>query len=269
MHCDVAGIIEKIAPDVTEFVVGDEVFGCAGGVKGVDGALTEYMLADARLLAKKPAVLSMAQSAALPLVSITAWESLFEKVTLKPHQKVLVHAGTGGVGHIGIQLAKWAGTQVYATVSSPEKAAIAIALGATDTINYRQESVQDYVNRVTDGKGFDVVFDTVGNDNINNSIEAVGLYGQVISILSDSTHDLTNLFLKSASLQIVFMLVPMLYDIQRERHGAILKQIAKLVDEGSIKPLIDARQFSFEEVAKAHDLLESGNAIGKIVVTRA
>lgn len=269
LHGDVAGIVERIGPNVTAFAVGDEVFGCAGGVKGEDGALTEFMLVDSRLIAKKPPSLNMAEAAALPLISITAWEALFEKIKISPHQKILIHGGTGGVGHIAIQLAKWAGADVYATVSSSEKAAIAKSLGATEVINYRKESIKDYVNRLTDGKGFDVVFDTVGGENIDNSIAAVAQYGNVITILANSAQDLSLLFLKSASLHIVFMLLPLLYDIQRERHGKILAQIAELVEKGFVKPLIDARQFSFEEAAKAHALLESGKHLGKVVITRA
>ncbi len=269
LHSDVAGVIEQIGPEVSTFKVGDEVFGCAGGLKGEGGALAEYMLVDARLIAKKPRSLSMAEAAALPLVSITAWEALFEKITILPGQKILVHAGTGGVGHIGIQLAKWAGAEVYATISSPEKAAIAKSLGAVDVINYRQEPVQDYVNRITGGAGFDVVFDTVGGDNIDNAMAAVAHYGNVVTILSQSTHDLSLLFAKSATLHVVFMLLPLLMNKQRERHGEILTKVAKLVDDGLLKPLVDQQQFSFANVGKAHALLESGKALGKVVLTSA
>ena len=268
MHGDVAGIIEAVGPEVRKFKVGDAVYGFAGGLVGSDGALAEFMLADAKLLAKKPETISMMEAAALPLVSITVWEALFEKVSIKPSQKVLVHAGTGGVGHIGIQLAKYAGAEVYATVSSDKKAQIAKSLGATGTINYVEESVQEYVQRVTDGKGFDVVFDTVGGDNINQSLEAVSLYGDVVTILSSSSHDLTPLLFKSASLHVVFTLLPLIHNIQRERHGNIMEKISAIVDQGQLKPLLDPRVFSFDEVSGAHAILESGKAIGKVVIKR-
>ncbi|WP_454780526.1 zinc-dependent alcohol dehydrogenase family protein [Legionella sp. WA2022007384] len=266
LHSDVAGIVEQVGEYVTEFAVGDEVYGCAGGFLNEAGALAEFMLADARLIAKKPKTLSMVEAAALPLVVITAWEALFEKVKIKSGQKVLIHAGTGGVGHIAIQLAKWAGAEVYATVSSPDKADIAKSLGAKETINYRLESVQDYVNRLTHGKGFDIVFDTIGGENLDKSLAAVALYGNVISIQAASNHDLSPLHSKSASLHAVFMLLPLLRNIERERHGKILKEIATLADEGSLKPLIDPHLFYFENIDKAHALLESGKAVGKIVV---
>lgn len=268
LHCDVAGVIEEIGSSVSDFKIGDEIYGCAGGVKGENGALAEFMLVDAKLIALKPKSLSMHEAAALPLVTITAWEALFEKINISSGQKILVHGGTGGVGHIAIQLAKWAGADVYATVSSAEKAVLAKSLGAVEAINYRKESVQDYVDRITDGKGFDVVFDTVGGENIDKSFSAVAQYGNVITILSLSTHDLSLLFSKSANLHVVFMLLPLLCNIQRERHGAILKRIADLVDKGALKPLIDSQQFSFDDVGKAHALLESGKALGKVVIYR-
>ena len=266
LHGDIAGIVEEVGDGVTEFKIGDEVYGCAGGVKGESGALAEFMLVDAKLIAIKPKSLSMAESAALPLVTITAWEALFEKIKISSGQKILVHGGTGGVGHIAIQLAKWAGADVYATVSSSEKAVLAKSLGAIEAINYRNESVKNYVDRITNGKGFDIVFDTVGGENIDKSFRAVAQYGNVITIQALSTHDLSLLHSKSSSLHVVFMLLPLLCNIQRERHGAILKRIASLVDKGALKPFIDSQQFSFEDVGKAHAYLESGKALGKVVI---
>lgn len=268
LHGDVAGVIEEVGPGVTAFKPGDEVFGCAGGLIGSDGALAEFMLADAKLIAKKPLSISMQEAAALPLVSITAWEALFEKANIQRGHKVLIHAGTGGVGHIAIQLAKWAGADVYTTVSSAKKAEIATALGATGVINYRQETVPAYVQRITHGKGFDVVFDTVGGENINHSMHAASLYGQVVTIQANSTNDLSQLHARSGSLHVVFMLIPLLHNIQRERHGKIMEKIAELVDQGQLKPLIDQHTFTFAEVGKAHALLESGEAIGKVVISR-
>lgn len=268
LHSDVAGIIEAVGSEVDDFSIGDEVYGCAGGFQSESGALTEFMLADQRLIAKKPKSLTMGEAAALPLVAITAWEALFEKTKLSFGQKILIHAGTGGVGHIAIQLAKWAGAEVYATVSSEKKAEIAKSLGAKYCINYHNESVEEYVKRLTNGKGFDVVFDTVGGDNLDKSLAAVAAYGNVISIQATSTHNLAMLHSRSASLHAVFMLIPLLFNIQRERYSRILNDIATLVDNHSLRPLIDPHQFSFEEVGSAHGLLESGKAIGKVVIQR-
>lgn len=109
LHGDVAGIIEKVGEGVNNFQPGDEVYGCAGGVKGMGGALAEYMLADAALIAKKPKSLNMRETAALPLVAITAWEGLIEKAQIQSGQTILIYGGTGGVGHIALQLAKSCG----------------------------------------------------------------------------------------------------------------------------------------------------------------
>ena len=268
LHGDVAGTIEAVGDDVDNFQVGDEVYGCAGGVKGTGGALAEYMLADADLIAHKPKSLTMAEAAALPLVSITAWEGLIDRAKIQSGQKVLVYGGTGGVGHIGVQLAKWVGAEVYATVSSESKAAIARSLRADVTINYYDTAVEEFVAQHTDGDGFDVVFDTVGNDNLQNAFKAAKLNGTVISTVSLSKQDLTLLHAKGLTLHLVYMLIPILSGTNRAYHGKILAKIAHLIDKDKIRPLIDDKIFSFSEVAAAHSYLESGQAIGKVVLNR-
>ncbi|HCF27059.1 MAG TPA: quinone oxidoreductase [Cyanobacteria bacterium UBA11049] len=266
LHGDVAGVIEAVGDGVTAFKPGDEVYGCAGGFKGMGGALAEYMLADADLLALKPRSLSMKEAAALPLVAITAWESLIGRAKVQAGQTVLVHAATGGVGHIGVQLAKWAGAKVFTTASSEQKMAIASDLGADVAIDYRQQSVENYVAQYTGGKGFDVVFDTIGKENLDKSFTAARMNGTVVSISTRSTHDLSPLHAKGLSLHVVFMLIPLLHRTGRARYGNILFNIAKLVDRGTIRPLLDPKCFSFSEVAAAHQYAESGQAVGKIVL---
>jgi NADPH:quinone reductase len=267
LHGDVAGVIEAVGSNVNAFKVGDEIYGCAGGVKGTGGALAEYMLADSNLIAHKPKSLTMAEAAALPLVSITAWEGLIDRAQVQSGQKVLVYGGTGGVGHLGIQLAKWAGAEVYATVSSPAKEAIALSLGADVAINYHDMAVEEFVAQYTNGQGFDLVFDTVGNDNLQNAFQAVKLNGTVISTVSTSQQNLSLMHAKGLTLHLVYMLLPMLSGINRAHHGKILTQLAQLVDQGQVRPLLDHQTFTFSEVAAAHAHLESGQAIGKIVLT--
>ena len=118
LHGDVAGIVREVGEGVTEFRPGDEVYGCAGGFKGTGGALAQFMLADARLLAPKPKNLSMEEAAAIPLVTITAWEALFDRANLQAGDEILIHGAAGGVGHVAIQLAKWKGAKVYTTASN-------------------------------------------------------------------------------------------------------------------------------------------------------
>jgi NADPH2:quinone reductase len=267
LGCDMAGVVEECGAGVTAFAPGDEVYGCAGGVKGSPGALAEFMTADARLLAPKPAGLTFEEAAALPLVSITAWDGLLDRAKVRAGQRVLVHGGAGGVGHVALQLCVARGAEVWATVSSEEKAAIARALGAAGTINYREELVDDYVKRATGGGGFDVVFDSVGGDNVARCFQAAAVSGTVVSISTRTTADLSPLHAKGLTLHVVFMLIPLLYNRGREHHGEILREISSLVAAGNLKPMLDARRFSFAEVAQAHALLQSGEATGKIVLT--
>ena len=267
LHGDVAGMIEAVSPEVTNFKVGDEVYGCVGGLKGSGGALAEFILADAKLISKKPKSLSMLEAAALPLVSITAWEALFEKAKLTNKNNILIHGGVGGVGHIAVQLAKWCGAKVYTTVLKQEDFSLAKSLGADEVINAKEENVEKYVTRLTGDRGFDIVFDTVGGQNLDKSFIAAGINGSVVTTAARSTHDLTPMHNKALSLSSVFMLLPILKNHGRETHGKILSEIAKIVDSGQLKPMIDSHKFTLETISEAHALLESGKAQGKVVLS--
>jgi NADPH2:quinone reductase len=166
LHGDMSGTIVEIGESVTGFAVGDEVYGCVGGLSNIDGALAEYVLADAQLIAHKPQSLSLTAAAAVPLVAEAAWEALVTYANVQQGQTVLIHGATGGVGHIAVQLAKWLGAKVFATSSSAEKMQIASQLGADVTINYKSTAVQSYVTQHTQDAGFDVVFDTVGGPTL-------------------------------------------------------------------------------------------------------
>lgn len=269
LHGDVAGIVEAVASDVASFKVGDEVYGCAGGLKGSGGSLAEFMLVDAKLIARKPRLLSMLEAAALPLVSITAWEALFKKAKLSNRNSVLIHGGVGGVGHIAVQLAKWCGAKVYTTVLKNDDFPLAKSLGADDVIHAKEEDVEAYVARLTDGQGFDVVFDTVGGPNLDKSLMAAAINGSVVTTAARSTHDLTPMHNKALNLHVVFMLLPILNNQDRAAHGEILSKLAEIIDEGKLKPLIDPNTFTLETVKDAHAFLESGKAQGKVVLSVA
>lgn len=269
LHMDVAGIISSVGEGVSQFKVGDEVYGCVGGIVGIPGALAEKVEADARLIALKPASLHFADAASLPLVAITAWEALIDRASIQPDDAVLVHGGTGGVGHISIQLAKLMGARVATTVSTVQKAEIARSLGADDVAFYREESPEEYTSRITNGSGFDTVFDTLGGAVLTNSLKAAKLKGHVISIIGYDTYDLTDMHFKALRLDLVFMAVSIIHDLDRSHHGKILTKLSSLVDRGLVKPLIDERHpFTAEGVKAAHARLESGKAIGKVVITR-
>jgi NADPH2:quinone reductase len=269
LHGDVAGTVAAVGEDVTDFSVGDDVYGCAGGFANCPhGALADYMPCDADLLAPAPASISLEEAAALPLVAITAWEAVVDKATVQHEDQVLVHGATGGVGHVGIQLAKWRGGEVVATASSEQKLEIGRDLGADDGALYPTEPVADYVARCTDGRGFDVVFDTVGGENVERCFEATRLNGAMATIASREEHNLVHAYLKGLSIHTVMMLIPMVHGVNRQRHGLILRDVAELVDEGSLRPLIDDRSFTFAGIREAHAFAESGEQVGKIVVTR-
>ena len=266
LHGDMAGTITQVGEGVEGFEAGDEVYGCVGGFKGMPGVLSEYVLVDPRLVAKKPSNLSMVEAAALPLVGITAWNALIDRASVCEGQRILVHAATGGVGHVGLQLAKAFGAQVHATASDDRKIGIGLELGTDRMINYKQTDVNSYVQSETGGEGYDIVFDTVGGKCLDNSFQAAKIGGSVVSIAARSTHDLTPVHIKSLSLHVVFMLLPILRDQGRERHGEILRELTNLVEIGKVRPLLHEEAFDFQEVGRAHEALESGNAIGKVAL---
>ena len=261
---DFAGTIVEIGTDITDFSIGDEVYGCAGGLGDLQGTLAEYITADRKLIARKPKNLTMKEAASLPLVGITAYEGLI-RANVKSGQKVLVHGGTGGVGHVAVQLAKHFGADVYSTVSGEKQMEIVKSFGA-EPINYKTEEVEDYVNKHTNKVGFDIVFDSVGGENMLKSFEAAALNDQVATTVSLCAIDLTTMHFKGLSLHVVFMLIPMLHNFRREQHGEILRNIAKIAEAGDLKPLLDEKQFSLENVGDAYARLESRKAIGKVVV---
>jgi len=261
---DFAGTVDSVGDGVTGFSKGDEVYGCAGGLADLQGALAEYMPVDAKLIALKPKTLSMREAASLPLVAITAYEGL-QRALIRRGQKVLVHGGTGGVGHVAVQLAKYYGAHVYSTISSDAQATIIESYGATP-INYRNESVEDYVAKHTGGKGFDIVYDSVGGENLAKSFKAAALNAHVATTVSLLELDLSLAHFKGLSLHVVFMLIQMLHDHKREEHTAVLTDIASKVDEGSITPLLDKTIFNISDVGKAYERLVSGKATGKVVV---
>jgi NADPH2:quinone reductase len=178
---------------------------------------------------------------------------------------VLVHGGSGGVGHIAVQIARHLGADVYATGGGDKQLALIEKLGAK-AINYKTETVTDYVDKHTGGAGFDIVFDSVGGENMAKSFEAAALNGQVASTVSMLEMDLTPVHFKGLSLHVVFMLIPMLHNVKREEHGKILKQLAAIAEAGDLTPVLDEMQFSLNEVGAAHERLVSGQGMGKVVI---
>lgn len=261
---DFAGTIEAVGTDVEAYSIGDEVYGCAGGLADLPGTLAEYIEADCNLIAEKPQNLSMCEAAALPLVGITAYEGL-KRAGINQGQKVLVHGGSGGVGHVALQLAKHFGAEVYSTGGGIRQLELIQQLGAT-AINYKTETVEHYVASYTDGKGFDLIFDSVGGANMTNSFQAAAFNGQIASTVALCELDLSIAHFKGLSLHIVFMLIPMLHNFKREKHAEILTNLTRIVESGGLKPVLDENTFVLNDVAQAYAHLESGKATGKVVI---
>lgn len=262
---DISGTVIGVGEGVAGFEIGDAVYGAAAGVAGHGGAYAEIVVAEARLLAKRPRSLSGREAAALPLVGITAFEGL-KRSGVGPGRTVLVRGGAGGVGHIAVQYAKAQGARVVATVGSEAKARIVRELGADDVANYREETTEAMVSRLTGGTGFDIVFNATGGPELETDFQAARPNGHVVAIVSLFEADLSTLHAKGLSLHLVFMLLPMLSGIGGNDHKRILEELAELVDAGRIRPLIDPSTFTLETLGAAHAHAESGAASGKVVV---
>ncbi len=268
LGCDGAGIVEAVGPQVQRFRPGDEVYFCNGGLGGHPGTYAEWAIADERVIAPKPRTLSFTEAAAAPLVLITAWEALYDRARLQAGQRVLIHAGAGGVGHVAVQLAHLQGAQVATTVSSEEKAAFVRQLGAEQVIHYRQTDFVQAALDWTDGTGVDVAFDTVGGATLGQSFEAVQIYGDIVTILEpDPTTNWKTARTRNQRISFELMLTPMLKGLITEQiaQAKILEQCARLIDEGRLKIHCD-RVFPLAETAQAHRTLEQGGFIGKLAI---
>ena len=261
---DLAGVVEAVGEGVTAFKAGDEVYGLTGGVRGLQGSLAEFAAVDARLLALKPKNLSMREAAALPLVALTAWEGLVDRAKVQAGQKVLVQGGAGGVGHLVVQLAVAHGAEVFATVRS-HGAETVRRLGATP-IDVSTTSVADYVAEHTGGKGFDIIYDTIGGPALDSAFEAIAHYGHIASCAAFGEHALATGSLRCATLSGVFVLLPMLTGERRAHHGDVLRQVTQLVEAGRVAAIVDARRFDLDSAMDAHALVEQGGAQVKVVI---
>ncbi len=261
---DFAGTVEAIGDEVTSFNIGDEVYGCSGGLATLPGTLAEYISADSNLIARKPKNLTMREAAALPLVAITAYEGL-ERAGVKSGQKVLVHGGSGGVGHVALQLANYFGADVYSTGGGTKQTELIEQLGAT-AINYKTETVENYVQKYTNGNGFEVVYDSVGGSNLINSFNAAALNAQIATTVSLLELDLTIAHFKGLTLHVVYMLIPMIHNHKRTEHNRILAKITEIVETGKLKPILDKNKYALTEVEKAYKRLSSKEGMGKVVI---
>lgn len=267
LGCDGAGTIVAVGDEVTGFKPGDEVWFCNGGLGKEQGNYAEYTVIDNRWLALKPKTASFTEAAALPLVLITAWGALFERGGLQSGQTVLIHAGAGGVGHVAIQLAKQKGARVITTVSSEEKADFVRRLGADDVIFYRHEDLLERVNNLTEGRGADLVFDTVGPEAFKASMEATAHFGSIVTLLDPGAISLAEARMRNLKIGFELMLTPMLrgLDDARKKQVDILKCCAEWFDQGVLQVNV-SHLLRLEQASEAHQLIGAGHMTGKIVL---
>jgi NADPH:quinone reductase len=268
LGCDGAGIVDEVGPEVTKFKVGQEVYFCHGGIGDYPGNYAEYAVINENFAALKPNVFSFFEAAASPLVMITAWESLFDRITLKAGQSILIHAGAGGVGHIAIQLAKYAGCKVITTVSNKEKAEFVKSIGADEVIYYKDQDFVEAALEYTQGKGVDVAFDTVGGEIFAKSLNAIRIYGDLVTILSPPDEmNWGPARVRNIRVSFELMLTPMTENLANGKihHAEILKKCAELGDTGKLKIKVD-KIFPLESAPKAHEYVENQDTIGKVVL---
>ncbi|PZR27864.1 MAG: oxidoreductase [Citrobacter freundii] len=244
---DISGIITK-AGSATPFKAGDEVFGMVR-FPGHGKAYAEYVAVPAHQLALKPPVISHEEAAAATLAALTAYQALVIHATVKEKQRLLIHAAAGGVGHFAVQMAKRLGAHVTGTSSVNNKPFV-MSLGADEHIDYHH---YDWNNNP---EQFDFVLDTVGDENIEKSLKVVKAGGTVISIPSRLSEQVSEQA-KAKNVNALFFLVA--------SNGGHTKVIADWLQQGFVKPYISAK-FSFDEMGKAHEQVESGRTVGKVVV---
>lgn len=270
LGCDGAGTVEKTGSAVTRFKVGDTVFFNNGGIGDEPGCYAEYTTVHEEYCAATPANAGLQDIAGLPLVLITAWEALVERANLQAGQTILIHGGTGGVGHIALQLAKHLGARVAVTVSDDKKEGLAQGLEADKIVRYKEMDFVVDVEEWSGGKGVDVVLDTIGGDVFLRSMKVTRIGGKIVTLLSTpmSLEDTQLARLRNLSICYELMLTPqvMKQHEERIRQRKILEQGAQLVEAGKLGVLV-SYALPMHEAAEAHRLIEKGGVLGKIILT--
>lgn len=244
---DFSGTVEAVGANVSNYKKGDEVFGTTNFFNGGTGTFAEYFLADAAVTAHKPKNISHVEASALPMVGISALQALFEYMRLSKNQKILIHGGSGGIGSIAIQLAKYLGAYVATTITE-ENAPFVKKLGADEIINYKNQKFENLL------KDYDAVFDTIGGDTYRNSFKVLKKNGVIVSMLEEPNMELMKEYNVNAIVEFT--------DVNNQR----LIQLAKLVEQNVIQIPI-AKTFPLAQTREALDYLQNKHPQGKIVIT--
>ncbi len=265
---DVAGVVTKVGSKVTKFKVGDEVYSRPSDFR--IGTFAEFIAIDEKDVAHKPKNISMEEAASIPLVALTVWQALVEKAKLKKGQKVFIQAGSGGVGTIAIQLAKYLGATV-ATTASEKSFELLKSLGADVLIDYKKQDFESVL------KDYDVVLNSQDKKTLEKSLRIAKPNGKVISISGPPTPDFAKVIKAPWFVKIILSLISsgirkmakklnVAYSFLFMRaEGNQLQEITKLIESGAIKPVID-KIFPFEQINDALSYVESGRSKGKVVV---
>jgi NADPH:quinone reductase-like Zn-dependent oxidoreductase len=241
---DLSGIVTEVGKIVTKFQVGEAVYGMPDLTK--NGTYAEFIAVKEDYLALKPESLSHIEAASIPLVGLTAWQSLIIFAKPKKGDRVLIHAGAGGVGSFAIQLAKYLGAYVVTTASKRNKEFL-YQLGADQVIDYQKYDFSKELSNL------DIVFDTVGGTTLERSYQVLKPGGKLISIAGSPNHELAEKY----SIHV--------HHVEVQPDGKQLKEIANLLDSNHIKPVV-TQVFELEDIKKAHELSESRHVRGKISV---
>ncbi|ALQ69081.1 NADP-dependent oxidoreductase [Bacillus thuringiensis] len=265
---DFSGVITKVGSKVTRFKVGDEIY--ARPRKNKIGTFAEYIAIHEDDIALKPKNLSFEEAASIPLVGLTSYQALHDIMQLQKGQKILIHAGSGGVGTFAIQLAKIMGATVT-TTASEAGANLVKSLGAAEIINYKTEKFEDIL------KDYDAVFDTIGGTTLEKSFNIIKSGGNIVSVSGMPNARFGKEFGSGFFKTLLFSLASKKLTALEKKHNARysflfmkpsgdqLRTIANYIEAGKIKPVID-RVFPFEDAQKAMEYSEAGRAKGKIIV---
>lgn len=261
---EVAGEILALGEGVGQWRPGDQVCALTNG-----GGYAEKVVVPAGQCLPIPLGLSAVEAAALPETCFTVWTNVFDRGKLKPDETFLVHGGASGIGTTAIQMARALGARVYATAGSEEKCRACQSLGAETAINYRQQDFVEVLKNLTDQRGVDVILDMVGGDYIARNIELAAVDGRIVNIafLQGSVAEVN--FLPLMLKRLTFTgstLRPQSAMAKAAIADKLREHIWPLVAAGKIKPVI-AQSFPLAEAREAHRLMESGQHIGKIVLT--
>ena len=250
---DVAGIVEKVGPDISDFKIGDEVYYTPEIFGNPHGSYADYNVASAAIVARKPTGLSFVEASAIPLAGGTAWEAVVRRLAVRPGETILIHGGAGGVGSFAVQFAKAAGARVLASASADNQNFLR-QLGADVTIDYRKDDAAEITLRETYGYGADAAFDIEGIDIVARCLPAVRPFGRIACVLPPQG-DLSPLYQKNITLHGTFL--------TRERPR--LEEMRPLFERKQVRAVIDT-VLPLQDVGKAHDRLDSHHRRGKIVL---